>query len=65
MTTSETQSVIQEFRLSDLAEEFTAQSSAEIERLRSTQPDFDESLYQQAVELVLRKLNQRDPRDIR
>ena len=65
MTTSDKQSIIQEFRLSDLAEEFTAQSSAEIERLRSTQPDFDESLYQQAVELVLRKLNQRDPRDIR
>jgi hypothetical protein len=65
VSTSDKQSVIQEFRLSDLAEEFTEQSSAEIERLRSTQPDFDETLYQHAVELVLRKLNQRDPRDIR
>ena len=65
MTTANKQSVIQEFRLSDLAEEFTEQSSAEIERLRSTQPDFDETLYQHAVALVLRKLNQRDPRDIR
>ena len=65
MTTADTQSVIQEFRLSDLAEEFTEHSSAEIEHLHSTQPDFDDTLYQHAVELVLRKLNQRDPRDIR
>ncbi len=65
MTAANKQSVIQEFRLSDLAEEFTEQSSAEIERLRSTQPDFDETLYQHAVELVLRKLKQRGPRDIR
>lgn len=65
MPTSDKQSVIQEFRLSDLAEEFTEHSGAEMERLRSAQPDFDESLYQQAVELVLRKLKQREPRDIR
>lgn len=65
MTTADKQSVIQEFRLSDLAEEFTEHSRVEMERLRSAQPDFDESLYQQAVELVLRKLNQREPRDIR
>ena len=62
---SDTSSVIQEFRLSNLVDEFTEHSSAEIERLRSSQSEFDEALYQQAVELVIRKLNQRDPRDIR
>lgn len=62
---SGTSSVIKEFRLSNLADEFTEHCSAEIERLRSTQPAFDETLYQRAIELVMRKLNQRDPRDIR
>ena len=62
---SDTSSVIQEFRLSNLVDEFTEHSGAEIERLRSSQSEFDETLYQQAVELVIRKLNQRDPRDIR
>ena len=65
MTEPEKRSVIAEFRLSDLAEEFTTHSQAEIERLRSTRPNFDESLYQQAIELVLRKLAQRPPRDPR
>lgn len=65
MAIASEQSVIQEFRLSDLAQEFTEQSSAEIERLRSTLPNFDETLYRHAVELVLRKLSQRDPRDVR
>lgn len=64
MTTSEDRSVMQEFRLSDLAEEFANHGKAEIERLRSDNPDFDEDLYQQAVALVLRKLSQHAPREI-
>ena len=48
--------VIQRFRVIDLAEEFLNHSRMEIERLRNTGPDFEENLYQQAVELVLRKL---------
>ncbi len=66
MTTSDKgPTIIQAFDLSDLAHEFTRQSAAEIERLRSLQPDFDEGLYQRACELVLRKLKHRDLRDIR
>lgn len=64
MTAANEHSIMKEFRLVDLAQEFTEQTNAELERLRSTQPDFDENLYQCAVELVLRKLSQRDPRDI-
>jgi hypothetical protein len=48
--------VIQRFQVVDLAKEFLNYSQAEIERLHNTEPDFEESLYQQAVELVLRKL---------
>ena len=65
MKTSDKRPIIQAFHLSDLAHEFTRQSTAEIERLRSAQPDFDEGLYQQARDLVLRKLKHRDSRDIR
>ena len=57
--------IIQTFQLSDLAQEFIRHSTAEIERLRSAQPEIDESLYEQACELVLRKLKHRDQRDIR
>jgi hypothetical protein len=63
MTTSENQPIVKEFRLSDLAAEFKNHSQAEIERRQSTGADFDENLYQQAVELVLRKLGQHHPRD--
>ncbi len=65
MTTPENQLIVKEFRLSDLAEEFKNHSRAEIERLQSTDTDFDENLYQQAVELVLRKLDQHNPKDDR
>jgi len=65
MTTSENQLIVKEFQLSDLAEEFKNHSQAEIERLQGTDTDFDESLYQQAVELVLRKLDQHNPKDDR
>ena len=50
--------LVQEFRLTSLAEEFEQHSQAEIERLGSDNPDFDENLYQEAVFLVLRKLSQ-------
>ena len=63
MTTSENQLIVKEFRLSDLAEEFKNHSRAETERLQGTDTDFDENLYQQAVELVLRKLDQHNPKD--
>ena len=56
MATSSQSLVIQRFRVINLAEEFRNHSRAEIERLHDTGPDFEESLYQQAVELVLRKL---------
>ena len=63
--TSEQRPIIQTFDLRDLAHEFTRQSTAEIERRRSLEPDFDEALYQQARDLVLRKLKHRESRDAR
>jgi hypothetical protein len=65
MTAAENQLIVREFRLSDLAEEFKNHSRAEMERLQSTDADFDENLYQQAIELVLRKLGQHTSRDTR
>lgn len=49
-------SLIEKFRLTSLAAEFEQHSQAEIERLGSENPDFDEPLYHEAVSLVLRKL---------
>ena len=49
-------SLIEEFRLTSLAAEFEQHSQAEIERLGSENPDFNEQLYHEAVSLVLRKL---------
>lgn len=65
MTTADQRPIIQTFDLSDLAREFTRQSTAEIERRRSLEPDFDEALYRQACDLVLRKLKHRESRDAR
>ena len=50
--------IVRQFRLSDPAEEFVYYSQTEAERLQVDDPQFDESLHQQAVELVLRKLTQ-------
>lgn len=50
--------IVRQFRLSDPAEEFVHYSQVEAERLQLDDPQFDESLYQQAVELVLRKFKQ-------
>ncbi len=58
MAAAKNTALVQEFRLTSLAEEFEQHSQAEIERLRSNNPDFDENLYQEAVSLVLRKLSQ-------
>ena len=58
------QALIEEFRLSKLAEEFEIYSQAEIERLRGANPDFDERLYQEAVSLVFRKLSQNEPNEL-
>jgi hypothetical protein len=55
---ADTPSLIRQFRLSNLAEEFTHYSQIEAERLQLADPNFDESLHKQAVELVLRKLQQ-------
>jgi hypothetical protein len=44
------------FRVIDLTEEFLNHSRVEIERLHNTESDFNDDLYQQAVDLVLRKL---------
>ncbi len=63
MTTADP--IIHIFQISDLTQEFIHHSTTEIERLRSAQPDLDESLYEQACELVLRKLKHRAQRDIR
>lgn len=59
------QTLIKEFRLSKLAEEFEIYSQGEIERLRSDNPDFDEKLYQDAVSLVFRKLSQNEQGEAR
>ncbi len=48
--------LVEKFRLTSLAAEFEQHSQAEIERLSSDTPDFDENLYHEAVSLVLRKL---------
>ena len=58
MATADDTALVKEFRLSSLAEEFESHSQAEIERLRADNPDFDETLHQEAVALVLRKLGQ-------
>ena len=50
-------SLVEEFRLTSLAAEFEQHSQAEIERLGSENPDFDEQLHHEAVSLVLRKLS--------
>jgi hypothetical protein len=44
------------FRVINLTEEFLNHSRVEIERLHNTGSDFNDDLYQQAVELVLRKI---------
>ena len=59
------QTLINEFRLSKLAEEFEIHSQGEIERLRSDNPDFDEKLYQEAVSLVFRKLSRNEKGEAR
>ena len=59
------QTLIKEFRLSKLAEEFEIHSQGEIERLRSDNPDFDEKLYQEAVSLVFRKLSRNEKGEAR
>ncbi len=63
MTKDDT-AIVQAFRLSNLAEEFEAHSQAEIDRLRSGEPDLDEGLYKEAIELVLRKLSHHGSRDL-
>lgn len=55
--TAKEPSLVEEFRLTNLAAEFEQHSQAEIERLGSENPDFDEPLYYEAVSLVLRKLS--------
>ena len=50
--------IARQFRLSDPAEEFVHYSQMEAERLQLEDPQFDEGLHQQAVELVLRKFKQ-------
>ncbi len=55
--TAKEPALIEEFRLTSLAAEFEQHSQAEIERLGSDNPNFDEPLYHEAVSLVLRKLS--------
>ena len=64
MANADDQTLIKEFRLSKLAEEFEIHSQAEIERLHSDNSDFDEKLYQEAVSLVFRKLSQNEPNEL-
>jgi hypothetical protein len=49
--------IMQPFPPIRLEEEFLRQSQVERDQLQPTVPDFDEQLYQHAVELVLRKLS--------
>ena len=56
----ERQTIVGGFRLSSLAEEFKKHSYARIDRLRNSRSDFDEGLYEEAVELVLRKISGRE-----
>jgi hypothetical protein len=63
VTRSEHGPILRGFRLHHIAEEFENHSRAEIERLRGSDPDFDEQLYQQAIDLVLRKLSQYTARE--
>ncbi|MBF0402062.1 MAG: hypothetical protein HQL90_15025 [Magnetococcales bacterium] len=47
------------FQVEDPLAVFTAFSQEEIRRWRSTEPEFDEELHQEAVSLVLGRLKQR------
>jgi hypothetical protein len=49
--------LMQPFPPIHLEEEFLRQSQVERDHLQPTVPDFDEQLYQHAVELVRRKLS--------
>ena len=57
MPSDNTDVLVQEFRLNNVEAEFEKHSQAEIERQQSTENDFDENLYQEAVALVLKKLS--------
>ena len=57
MPSDNTNVLVQEFRLNNVAAEFEKHSQAEIERQQSIETDFDENLYQEAVALVLKKLS--------
>ena len=59
------ETLIREFRLSKLAEEFEIHSQGEIERLRRDNADYEEKLYQEAVSLVFRKLSQNEQNETR
>ncbi len=59
------ETIIKEFRLSKLAEEFEIHSQGVIERLRRDNADYDEKLYQEAVSLVFRKLSQNEQNETR
>ena len=57
MPLDNTNVLVQDFRLNNVAAELEKHSQAEIERQQSTENDFDENLYQEAVALVLKKLS--------
>jgi hypothetical protein len=46
------------FRLRRPEQEFAEFAAAYIERMLASRPDFDQALYQEACDLVLRKLEQ-------
>ena len=47
--------------LKGLAREFAQFCTLELERRRNSEPEFDESLYEEAVQLVLKKLEAQLP----
>ena len=50
--------------LKGLAREFAQFCTLELERRRNSEPEFDEMLYEEAVELVLTKLNTHMPGEL-
>jgi len=56
MDTSHDKWFVEQFHLRSPVEEFQAHCRLEIERLRDSSAQFDDTLHRDAVELVLRKL---------
>ena len=56
MSTSNESWFVEDFHLRSPVEEFQEYSRLEIERLRNSQPNLNDAIHRQAIDLVLRKM---------